>query len=182
MLSGNVVAPYRFQPSGASRCQSFRRISATLYQVSQQPRSCLAEWHHMGDSEHRRPGVVLQLATMVEKVECCERSHAQLERHALQQREQLQTQQVTHEQQNAELRSVLQDSQAGLKHLLSTKVRAPCGKEPSERRYLFWSLRSTLHKSHMPGRDVLANPYGQNVLLWSLQWECVVGGTVTSLL
>lgn len=67
---------------------------------------------------------VLQMATMVEKIECCERSHAQLEQHSQHLRQQLETQRVTHTQQNAELRTVLEDSQAGLKHLMCEKVRA----------------------------------------------------------
>jgi hypothetical protein len=93
--------------------------------------------------------VPLQLASMVEKIECCEMSHAQLERHSNQMRQQLESQQAKHDQQNTELRTVLQDSQAGLKHLVRDKV---CARRVSvlavrlEHVLVLWP-----HASQMPG-------------------------------
>jgi hypothetical protein len=86
---------------------------------------------------------------MVEKIECCERSHAQLEHHSHQLRQELETQKATHTQQNAELRSVLQDSQAGLKHLMCEKVCS--GAEAVTR--LCKSRQSLMFPVHFNARD-----------------------------
>lgn len=89
----------------------------------------------------------LQLATMVEKIECCESSHSQLEEHSHQLRQQLEAQQTAHVQQNAELRAVLQDSQAGLKHLMHDKVRS--GARASPETHVETCQVTWCHASHM---------------------------------
>lgn len=130
--------------------------------------------------EHLR-GKILQLATMVEKIECCESSHAQLERHSHQLRQQLVTQQATHAQQNTELRTVLQDSQAGLKHLVCEKVCLG-GRQ-------YWSDRhSNLAPMHMvtcfpqvkDGTTGHLNPHYD--IQWTTCAHVVAGGAVTPLL
>jgi hypothetical protein len=59
---------------------------------------------------------------MHEKITECEHSHTQLESHGRRLREQLDSTRAAHAEQNAELRSVVQDSQSALKHLRCEKV------------------------------------------------------------
>ena len=113
---------------------------------------------------------LLQLATMVEKIECCESSHSQLEQHTHQLRQQLEAQQAAHMQQNSELRAVLQDSQAGLKHLVRDKV-CSCGQDIFTHGLASSLLFAWSHASH------LRHTQKQTILDVAVHWTTWFNGS-----
>lgn len=115
---------------------------------------------------------LLQLATMVEKIECCESSHSQLEQHTHQLRQQLEAQQAAHMQQNSELRAVLQDSQAGLKHLVRDKV-CSCGQDIFTNGLASSLLFACSHASH------LRHNQKQSILNVAVHWTTVAQEELT---